>query len=283
MPIERYNNPDPSNPIRQQWAHIGERRMIALGAQPTGTEGDPSQVPRTWRDAPQRSTGVAGLMDSAATSLATVHLVDDDTSFLTAMARFVGATGLRVATYSSGFDLLSRVSPATRGCVVADLSMPGISGLALQSLLAGRGIEMPVVFLTGHGDIPSSVQAMREGAMDFLEKLAPREQLMAAILCALKRDEEAHSLRARLEELRRRFAALSDRERAVLALVVRGKMNKQIAAALGLHERTVKLHRTAITTKLRVRTVAQLTVMASEAGLLRTGSAIDMPADAQEA
>src|SRR5262249_27024 len=155
-------------------------------------------------------------------------------------------------TSDSGADLLSRVTPQTRGCVVADLEMPGVGGLELQALLAGRGVAMPLVFLTGHGDIPSSVRAMREGAVDFLEQLAPKEQLVEAITRALEREAETHAVRMRQEECRRRLAALTDREREVLALVVRGKMNKQIAAALGIHERTVKLHRTGITSKLGV-------------------------------
>jgi FixJ family two-component response regulator len=205
-------------------------------------------------------------MDSAAT----VHIVDDDPAFLAAMSRLLRAAGFLVNACDSGPDLLSQVSSETRGCVVADLDMPGVGGLELQTLLAGRGVALPVVFLTGHGDIPSSVRAMRGGAVDFLEKLAPREKLLAAIVRALQQDAEGCAVRARLDERRRRLAALTEREREVLALVVRGKMNKQIAAMLGIHERTVKLHRTAITTKLHVHAVAQLAVLASEARLLET-------------
>jgi FixJ family two-component response regulator len=146
--------------------------------------------------------------------------------------------------------------------------MPGISGLDLQQLLAGRGIELPIVFLTGHGDIPSSVRAMRDGAVDFLEKLAPREDLLAAIARALRKDAEGHAARTQVQERRARLAALTGREREVLGLVVQGLMNKQIAAQLGIHERTVKLHRTAITSKLGVHPVAQLVQLASEAQLL---------------
>jgi FixJ family two-component response regulator len=203
-------------------------------------------------------------------SAATVHLVDDDPAFLAAMSRLLRAAGFLVDACDSGADLLSRVSSETRGCVVADLDMPGVGGFELQTLLAGRGVALPVVFLTGHGDIPSSVRAMRGGAVDFLEKLAPREKLLAAIVRALQQDVEAHAVHERLEERRRRLAALTEREREVLTLVVRGKMNKQIAAMLGIHERTVKLHRTAITTKLHVHAVAQLAVLASEARLLET-------------
>jgi len=205
-------------------------------------------------------------------SATTVHLVDDDPSFLTALSRFIRAAGFAVAVYTSAAELLASISPATRGCVVADLDMPGLSGLELQTLLPERGIAMPVVFLTGRGDISSSVRAMRSGAVDFLEKLAPSDQLLAAVTSALERDAEAQHARTTLVERRRRFDALTAREREVLLLVVRGKMNKQIAAALGIHERTVKLHRTAITSKLGVHSVAQLAVLTSEAKL-----AIDAP------
>jgi len=200
-------------------------------------------------------------------SATTVHLVDDDPSFLTAMSRFIRAAGFPVAVYTSAAELLASISPATRGCVVADLDMPGVDGLELQTLLLERGIAMPVVFLTGRGDISSSVRAMRSGAVDFLEKLAPRDQLLAAVTRALERDAEAQHTRTRLAERRRRFDALTERERQVLLLVVRGKMNKQIAATLGIHERTVKLHRTAITSKLGIHSVAELAVLAAEAKL----------------
>jgi FixJ family two-component response regulator len=203
-------------------------------------------------------------------TVAIVHLVDDDPGFLTAMERFLRVAGLAVRACHSGAELLSRVSPVTRGCIVADLQMPGLGGLELQALLAERDIAMPVIFLTGHGDIPSSVRAMRSGAVDFLEKLVSKEQLISAISRALERDAEMHAVRVQLEERRHRFAALTEREREVLRHVARGRMNKQIAASLGIHERTVKLHRTGITTKLGVHAAAQLALLASEARLLET-------------
>jgi FixJ family two-component response regulator len=200
-------------------------------------------------------------------SLATVHLVDDDPAFLAAMSLFVRKGGFPVAAHASVADLLARVTPETHGCVIADLVMPGVSGLELQALLEDRGITLPVVFLTGCGDIPSSVRAMRRGAVDFLEKLAPKEQLLAAIARALERDAETRLTRGRLEERRRRFATLTGREREVLALVVRGQRIKQIAGALGVTERTVKLHRAAINAKLGVHSLAQLAIQANEAQL----------------
>jgi FixJ family two-component response regulator len=197
----------------------------------------------------------------------TVHLVDDDAEFLAATRRFVRSAGFPVAIFSSVADLLAQVSAETRGCVIADLVMPEVSGLELQQLLTRQGVLMPVVFLTGQGNIPSSVQAMRGGAIDFIEKLAPREQLTAAITRALERDAEAHVARAKLAERRRRFAMLTERERDVLRLVVRGQRNKQIAGTLGVTERTVKHYRGVISTKLGVHSVAQLAIMASEARL----------------
>ena len=197
----------------------------------------------------------------------TVHIVDDDASFLTATARFLRASGFTVQTFSSANDFLARRDPDAAGCVVADLRMPGISGLDLQSALAQARNPLPLVFLTGHGDIPSTVRAMRGGAVDFLEKRAPKEELLDAVRRAFARDAREREERARLRELRARFDALSRRELEVLAHVVQGRLNKQIAADLGIHERTVKLHRTSITTKLRVQSVAELTRLTQEAGI----------------
>jgi FixJ family two-component response regulator len=146
--------------------------------------------------------------------------------------------------------------------------MPALSGLELQQAFTKAGLVMPFVFLTGQGDVPSAVCAMQHGAVDFLDKCAPLEMLIVAIQRALKRDAEARAVRASLESLQRRFAALTHRESEVLRHVVRGRMNKEIAAALGIHERTVKLHRTAITSKVGVRSVAELTALAKEARLL---------------
>ncbi|HYX66518.1 MAG TPA: response regulator [Burkholderiales bacterium] len=189
-----------------------------------------------------------------------VHIVDDDASFGRSLARLLGASGFQVRGFSSGAELLAAVSPQSEGCVVADLAMPGIGGLELQDELSRLGVPLPVVFLTGRGDIPSSVRAMRGGAVDFLEKHAPKEALLAAVQRALASGRHAAGLR-------RRFSALTQRELQVLQHVVRGRMNKQIAADLGIHERTVKLHRTALTTKLGVRSAAELATLARDAGV----------------
>ncbi len=197
----------------------------------------------------------------------TVHIVDDDASFLAATARLVRASGFAVKTFSSASDFFAQRDVDAPGCVLADLQMPGMNGLDLQSALARTRDPLPILFLTGYGDIPSTVRAMRGGAVDFLEKCAPKEELLHALRRALARDARARNARARQRELRARFDALSEREFEVLAHVVRGKLNKQIAADLGIHERTVKLHRTAITTKLGVQSVAELTRLTLEAGI----------------
>jgi len=198
-----------------------------------------------------------------------VHVVDDDASFLTAISRLLRAKGFAVKTYSSAHKFLSQRDAYTPGCVLADLRMPQMNGLDLQSALAQTSNPLPILFLTGHGDIPSSVRAMREGAEDFLEKRAPHDRLIQAVTRALARDSREREERERQRELRALFDTLTDREREVLSHVVQGRLNKQIAADLNIHERTVKLHRTAITTKLKVQSVAELTRLTEELGLFR--------------
>jgi two-component system response regulator FixJ len=206
----------------------------------------------------------------------TVHIVDDDASFLAAASRLLRASGFAVKTFSSASDFLAQRDADAPGCVVADLQMPEMNGFDLQSALARTHNPLPTLFLTGQGDIPSSVRAMRGGAEDFLEKSAPKEKLLDAVKRALARDEREREERARRRELRARFDALSERELEVLGHVVQGRLNKQIAADLGIHERSVKRHRTAITTKLDVRSVAELTRLTQDGGIF-TASAPTVP------
>ena len=201
------------------------------------------------------------------TALPTVFLVDDDPPFLTATARLLRASGFQVEAFASAREFLASERRESPGCLVLDLQMPGMSGLELQETLQAAGASLPILFLTGNGDIPSSVQAMRAGAEDFLEKRAPKERLLAAIKRALLRDVGTRVIRAQQTGLAARFDGLSEREREVLGHVVRGRMNKQIARELGITERTVKAHRVAITTKLGVPSVAELTRLTLEAGL----------------
>lgn len=188
-----------------------------------------------------------------------IRIVDDDPSFLKAVARMLRASGFLVKTFASAAEFLELQEPDIPGCVLVDLQMPGLSGLDLQAALSKAGRSLPVVFLSGHGDIRTTVQVMRGGAEDFLTKLAPKQELLDAVTRALARDARERAERAKQEALRAPFAALSPREREVLQHVVQGKLNKQIAFDLGIHERTVKLHRTAITTKLGVQSAAELT------------------------
>ena len=196
----------------------------------------------------------------------TVFIVDDDASFLVAVARLLRAAHYTVKTFVSADEFLAKLPSRVPGCVLADLQMPGMSGLELQAALARMGNPLPVVFLTGHGDIPTSVRAMRQGAEDFLTKLAPKQELLDAVKRALERDTRQRAERARLEALHAPFAALTPRELEVLEHIVQGKLNKQIADDLGIHERTVKFHRTAVTTKLRVHSTAELTKLWMEVG-----------------
>jgi two-component system response regulator FixJ len=199
-------------------------------------------------------------------TLATVYVVDDDASHLVALSRLLRASGHAVKTFSSSSEFLQNLPALQSGCVVADLQMPGMSGLGLQAALARSRNPLPILFLTGHGDIPTSVQAMRQGAEDFLTKTAPKGKLLQAVERALARAARERSARERREDLRRRFDALSEREQEVLQHVLRGQLNKQIAADLAIHERTVKFHRTAIMGKLCVHSVAGLTKLWIEAG-----------------
>ncbi|HXB59876.1 MAG TPA: response regulator [Candidatus Acidoferrales bacterium] len=201
----------------------------------------------------------------------TVFIIDDDASFLKSMSRLLGAVGYTVRAFESAQEFLDQLGPDTSGCVVTDLQMPGMDGLKMQEALAKTANPLPVIFLTGQGDIPKTVSAMRSGAEDFLTKRAPKEEVLAAIERAFERETLERQERGRQRDLRHRFHDLSERELEVLSHVVQGKMNKEIAADLNINERTVKLHRTNLTRKLKVQSVAELTRLVDEAGLFKTG------------
>lgn len=196
-----------------------------------------------------------------------VHVVDDDASFRKAVSRLLALSGHAVEVYASAAELLGRRDPAARGCVVADLRMPGQDGFELQAEL-GRGENpLPVIFLTGHGDIPASVRALKHGAEDFLTKPVRKEELLDAVKRALARDEATWAEREHRLELRRRYDALTPREREVLAAIVAGRLNKQIAGDVGATERTVKAHRASIMKKMRAHSPAELGRLAQELGI----------------
>lgn len=201
----------------------------------------------------------------------TVYLVDDDASYLRATSRMLKVSGFEVRPFESAREFLKQLPADASGCVIADLQMPEIDGLKLQATLARSGRDLPVIFLTGAGDIPSSVQAMRSGAQDFLEKRAPREALIAAVRRALKHDGRQRQTKKEASKARSRFEQLTEREAEVLRHVLRGTLNKQIADTLGICERTVKLHRTNIRAKLGVASVAEMATLAQTAGTFPKG------------
>jgi two-component system, LuxR family, response regulator FixJ len=200
-----------------------------------------------------------------------IHVVDDDPSFLVAVTRLLRASGYSVRTFSSAEEFLKESTGESPGCVLLDLQMPGLNGLELQEAIAKWENPLPIVFLTGYGEVPTAVQAIRHGAEDFLAKRCSKEDLLNALGRALARDARERGQRARRHEIRLLFNTLTPREREVLGHVVHGELNKQIAADLTLNERTVKLHRTAITTKLRVKSVAEVMQLLHEAGLIKDG------------
>ncbi|MFZ0828597.1 MAG: response regulator [Verrucomicrobiia bacterium] len=205
-------------------------------------------------------------MSKRATS-PSVYVVDDDASLLRALARLLTMAGYGVQTYASASEFLAQHGPQARGCVVADLRMPVMSGLELQAALARSGNPLPVIFLTGHGNIPTSVHAMKRGAEDFLTKPVKKEDLFLAVERALAHDAAAFEQHAHQRELQQHFEMLTPREREVLKLVIAGKLNKEIAASLGAAERTIKAHRASIMEKLQVHSPAELGRIAQEAGL----------------
>ncbi|RZL88103.1 MAG: response regulator transcription factor [Variovorax sp.] len=202
-----------------------------------------------------------------------VYIVDDDQSFLTATSRLLRVSGFTVKTFLSPGEFLAQCVGDVRGCVVTDLQMPGLNGLDLQRALVQTRNPLPLVFLTGHGDIGASVRAMRCGAEDFLEKRAPQEELLDAVRRALARERREHEARALQNEREERFRALSVRELEVLSHVLRGRLNKQIAGDLEINERTVKMHRASIMIKLGVGSVVALARLSQDAGFLERNDA----------
>ena len=199
----------------------------------------------------------------------TVFLIDDDLSVREGLTTLLESVGLGVRSFGSAQEFLVAPLGATNGCVVLDVNMPGMNGLGLQREMNARGIALPVIFLTGHGDIPMTVQALKAGAAHFLTKPVQEKELMGAIRQALEADREARSGRADLEKLRERFHLLSPRERQVMGLVVSGRLNKQIAHELGISERTIKLYRGQVMRKMQAESLADLVKQAGKLDSLR--------------
>jgi FixJ family two-component response regulator len=197
----------------------------------------------------------------------TVFLVDDDSGVLKALSRLLRTNGYDVRSYASPQEFLAGHDAKVPGCAVLDVSMPDVDGLQLHQALAEEGVHRPVIFLTGHGDIPMTVRAMKAGAIDFLTKPVGEGILLDAIARAVAQDAKSRQTDAELASIHARIATLTPREREVMTHVVAGRLNKQIAGDLGTVEKTIKVHRSRMMEKLGIRTVADLVRMAQKAGL----------------
>jgi RNA polymerase sigma factor (sigma-70 family) len=194
-----------------------------------------------------------------------IHIVDDDAAFRGAVARLLEGSGYRVVLYKSAQHLLEDLpNDMNFGCILLDVRMPGLNGLDLQARLMERGSTLPIIFLTGHGDIPMSVRAIKAGAEDFLSKPVSKKTLLDAIRRALAQNANARERNTRLHSLRALVKALTPRQREVFALVVAGKLNKQIAHELGTSERTIKAHRQEVMRKLKVRSLVEAVSIAEQ-------------------
>jgi FixJ family two-component response regulator len=200
-------------------------------------------------------------------STATVFVVDDEPSVRRSLSHLLSSAGLKVLTFASAQAFLEGYDSKAPGCLVLDLAMPGLNGLELQEALAAKGSPLPIIFLSGHGDLPSGVRAMKRGAVDFLAKPVDAADLIEAVRAGIEKDRIARQVDAELTEIRRRLATLTPREHEVLCHVVSGKLNKQIAADLGTVEKTIKVHRARVMEKVKVGSMAELVRLAQRAGI----------------
>jgi FixJ family two-component response regulator len=209
----------------------------------------------------QRTKGI-----QLAEERAVVFVIDDDSSMRLALEDLIRSVGLEVRVFAAPQEFLQSERPAAPGCLVLDVRLPGMSGLAFQTELLKEGVTLPVIFITGHGDIPMSVRAMKAGAVEFLTKPFHDQDLLDAIHSAIERDRTGRREAMRFAELRGRLATLTERERQIMTFVVVGKPNKQIAAELGLSEMTVKVHRGQVMRKMLAKSLPDLVRMADQLG-----------------
>lgn len=200
----------------------------------------------------------------------TVFVVDDDPSIRRGLRRLIESVQLAVEEHATAEEFLDGYDPARPGCLVLDIRMPGASGLDLQETLAEKQSRLPIVFITAYGDVPMTARAMKAGAVDFIEKPFNEQELLDAIHRAIEKDSQLRREQAEREEVLQRVGLLTHREREVLALVVTGKLNKQIAAQLGISEKTVKIHRARVMSKMQAESLPELVVLAQESGLYKT-------------
>jgi len=206
-------------------------------------------------------------MQESRQSNATIAIVDDDPSVRKGLSSLIRSVGLQVETFASAQEFLARPGAEAPSCLVLDLQMPGLSGLDLQKRMAEVGLEIPIVFLTGHGNIPASVQAMKAGAVEFLTKPFDEQDLLQAIQEAIERDRRTRQQHAEMRELQNRYQSLTAREQEVLQQVVSGLLNKQVAAELNITEYTVKIHRGRVMRKMHAESLADLVRMAESLGI----------------
>ena len=215
----------------------------------------------------QLSSRVAEMGPAMTNSNPNVFVVDDDPSVRRSLRRLIESVGLNVETYATAQEFLDKYQRGQSGCLVLDVRMPGLGGLELQERLAADNLRIPIIFITGHGDVPMTARAMKAGAVDFIQKPFNEQDLLDAISRALETDAKQRKIRAEQDHVMALVETLTPREREVMMLVVTGKLNKEIAAQLGITEKTIKVHRARVMEKMQANSLAELVLLAQVAGL----------------